>query len=299
VNRSVCVLTLALWTGACSDASPPSAEVAVAPESLHVGLIPYTPDNPYASYSSEHVCLPGPNRQAVSFRMHDEEDSDCSHWTGWWWEPDWAPPQALKYWGSDTCAVRKPDAAPSDFTALHFCRTAVPADTFRPLTTDPAAVHEFYALLKFGDECPPNSIEIQKKIINEDQNNQNSYLGTLDTLAPNEITNDALGNFTRLFFCYFRAAPTEAETMESFPDVGFSYAVFHDYEGKQPGWVVAKRFVYSDDSNYHTRNEYFPDPADHPEVVEFQALVENPRPMLPDGAGGPARDTCFDWARVR
>jgi hypothetical protein len=84
--------------------------------------------------------------------------------------------------------------------------------------------------------------------------------------------------------------------MSEFPDLGFPYAVFHDFEGPQPAWILRKRFVFSDDSNNNNSNAYYPDPGAHPETLEFMSIIENP---LAQVGLGDSVNTYFDMARVR
>jgi hypothetical protein len=99
---------------------------------------------------------------------------------------------------------------------------------------------------------------------------------------------------TTLHFCFFRAASTKAETMSTFPDLGFTYAVFHDFDGAQPGWVLEKRWQYSDDKNYYTRNAYFGN-GDDELKEQFMKLVEDPVSPVAEES----HDTFFDYARVQ
>ncbi|HET9934549.1 MAG TPA: hypothetical protein VFQ35_27785, partial [Polyangiaceae bacterium] len=176
---------------------------------------------------------------------------------------------------------------------IRLCRCSVPADAFKPLTTDPLDRAQFYAVLKFGDSCPKHAVEVTKVIVNEDQDTQNAPTNTPELLYPNEIVDRALGNFTRLVFCYFRNAPSADDTMSEFPDLGVSYAVFHDFEGPQPGWVIRKRWQLSDDSNTaFPGNAYYADPPRDDIIAGFMDIIENP-------VRGTTHDTYFDMARVR
>ena len=81
--------------------------------------------------------------------------------------------------------------------------------------------------------------------------------------------------------------------MTSFPDLGMNYAVFHDFDGDQPSWVLLKKWIHSDDedSEAHYPDYYFPVSA--PELPDFKRIVE-----MPIGVGN-APDTTFDLAQVR
>jgi hypothetical protein len=250
---------------------------APADAKYYVGILPY-PDH-------EH-CLTGPGRDPVFFSMDDENDTSCTYWMGRFSIGRWVPPAMTKYPIPQDCRSE------NSGTWLSFCRMRVEDDTFRPLTTDPEKSHEFYAVLKFGERCPRHSLEISKKIDNEDTDNQNRA-SSARLLFPNVVTTGVLGSDTRLFFCYFRTAPTEAETMRQFPDLGFSYAVFHDFDGSQPSWVVSKSWRYSDDENKGTANSYYPD-ARSVEVSQFKEIIENTAATVSEGP-----NTYFDQARVR
>ena len=279
-----CAALAALLAGACGDAQAQAPAVS----ELLVGVVPYQLEPTF--------CPQGPNRDSVFFKMDDEDLSHCSYESGDFGEGRWVLPQAAKYPIPNECSGSR------DHTILRFCRTVVPANAFRPLTADPADVAQFYAVLKFGDRCPAHSIELSKLIVNEDIDTDNAPTGAAasDLLYPNEIVDGALGNFTRLFFCYFRSAPTLADVMSEFPDLGFPYAVFHDFEGPQPGWVIRKRWQYSDDSNEaQPVNRYAPDPELDATAAEFSRIVENPFRVAPNPRDGRGRDTCFDYARVR
>jgi hypothetical protein len=269
----VCAVALVVSAG-CGD--DPLARTS--PPGLVVGVVPYG--------AEPDLCQQGTNRESVSIRMDDENDTRCSYESGDRAEGRWVSPHAAKYPLPPTTEICD-DL--HDYTWLRFCRTRVDADAFRPLTSEPHAREQFYAILRFGDSCPEHSIEISKTIVNEDVDNENQPKGpeALELLHPNEVAGDAFGNYTKLHFCFFRNAPTEEETMSEFPDLGFPYAVFHDFEGSQPGWVMKKRWQYSDDSNQlDPVNSYSEADAD------FMNIVENP---LRDRY----RDTCLDFAQVR
>lgn len=261
---------------ACGESAGPVSSGGTA---TVVGVLPYA--------TSAIYCEQGTNRESAYFRMDDENDTHCSYETGDLESSFWAPPGAAKVPLPEECGPRR------THTLLQFCRTSVPAGTFRPLTTDPDAHAQAYALLRFGDSCPPHSVEISKRIINEDADNENDPIEAADLLAPNQIVDDARGNYTKLYFCLFRAAPSVADTMDEFPDLGFPYAVFHDFDGDQPGWVIRKRWQYSDDSNQaRPVNQYVPSADVSEDSAVLQLMIENPER---DGDF----DTYFEFARVR
>ena len=61
-----------------------------------------------------------------------------------------------------------------------------------------------------------------------------------------------------------------------FPNLGFSFGVFHDYEGFQPPWVVGKLWRRTDDESSSGVNWYSgPDgSSEGPEVDELKRMVE-------------------------
>lgn len=266
----------ALFACACGDATGPSSTGGTG---AVVGVVPYA--------TSASFCEQGTNRESAYFRMDDENDTHCSYETGDLEAGFWVSPQAAKVPLPEECEQRR------SHTLLPFCRTSVAAGSFRPLTTDPEDHAQAYALLRFGDSCPPHSVEISKRIINEDTDNRNDPIQAAELLAPNEIVDDARGNYTKLYFCLFQAAPSVADTMNEFPDLGFPYAVFHDFDGDQPGWVIRKRWQHSDDSNQvRPGNQYVPSPEVSADSAVLQLMIENPE-------RGGSFDTYFELARVR
>lgn len=279
-------LAALLAVGCTSAASEPDA---MEPE-LDLGLLGYS------AVDASAPCKIGPSRAGVRFMMDGETATGCSHATGDRGEGPWVSPYARKYRAPTRGEICSP--AVREYTRLSFCKTRVPAELFKPLTTDPEAREQFYAVLMFGDACPAQSVHVSKRIVNEDAENQNVLEGVAPEQAlPNVITGDLLGNFTWLHFCLFRSSDDGGETMTEFPDLGFPYAVFHDFEGPQPAWVIEKRFEYSDDSNDATDpNRYYPDPARHSETLDLMSMIEHDATV--DG-GVDALNTYFDMARVR
>jgi hypothetical protein len=284
---SVLFATVGAVSGACTSSVP---EAGMLADELDVGVLSYSAADATAP------CNTGPSRTGVRFMMDGEYATGCSHATGDRGEGDWVSPYARKFRASSRPEICS--AGVRTYTRLSFCKTRVPADLFKPLTVDPEATEQAYALLMFGDACPPQAIEISKRIVNEDADNQNELEGVSPEEAlPNVITGDLLGNFTWLHFCLFRSASSSADTMTEFPDLGFPYAVFHDFEGPQPGWVMQKRFEYSDDSNDASDpNRYYPDPDTHPETLDLMPMIEHDATIT---GGVDALNTYFDMARVR
>jgi len=222
--------------------------------------------------------------------MDDDNTSHCSNSTGSLGEGSWVAPAASKP------PPQVPPCAASTWSTLHTCRVEVEPDDFKPLTSDPEDAANFYAVLMFGDRCPEGSTEVSKRIVNEDKDGNNLIEGAPDAALPNYTESGGLGNATKLYFCFFRAAATVEQTMTAFPDLLIPYAVFHDFDGDQPGWVLEKRWQYSDDENNGndsttktSANGY--SPADQGVSGQFQRLVENPQL-------GSTSNTYFDLARV-
>lgn len=111
----------------------------------------------------------------------------------------------------------------SNNTDLKFCR--VDGRTFKPLmgcnglTVD---TPRDYAVLKLGSVCPNGSVEFEKFIDNENDNNDNWYYDSSGDHAPNNY----LWGDTRLHFCFFGTASSVSATMGSFPSLGIPYGVF-------------------------------------------------------------------------
>jgi hypothetical protein len=278
---------VALASAGCSGSAPGTAETTA--RELTVGVIPY-------AVTGVESCPPSPKREPVHFSMDDDDGTQCSRATGDWGEGTWVLPDAVRP------SVPIPCKTTRDHTVLQLCRVSVAEDAFRPLTTDPSRTEDFYAVMRFGPRCPPGSVEIYKKIYNEEQDVAKEEKEVPEEASglwrlrdPNESVNDELFHYTRLFFCYFRAAATEAETMQRFPDIGIPYAVFHDFDDYQPGWVIAKRWLLSDDDNNASTyfNTYGSPTEDRSVIAEFsQKVIKNP---MRDAV----TDTYFDMARVR
>lgn len=285
--RCRCVAIILLSTAACSSAG---SEATSREAELEVGLLAYSAQDATAP------CKIGPSRMGLRFMMDGETATGCSHATGDRGEGPWVSPYARKFRAESREEICSPGVRA--YTRLSFCKTRVPAGLFKPLTIDPDASAHFYAVLMFGDGCPADSVHVSKRIVNEDADNQNLLEGVSPAEAlPNVITGDLLGNFTWLHFCLFRSADDPSETMSEFPDLGFPYGVFHDFEGPQPSWVIEKRFEYSDDSNDATDpNRYYPDPSTSNEALDLMPMIEHDATI----AGGvDALNTYFDMARVR
>jgi hypothetical protein len=245
------------------------------PDATAVGVVPYAPRDSIP-------CPFGAAREGVIVFNHDEDDTVCLQQTGALGEGLWVLPQSSKY-DDLQCRPRDP-AASRTITYMSFCR--VDGRPFKPLTTDPSATEQFYAVLKLGDEpCPNGAVEMIRRMDTEDWENGSAAVGRL---GPNQIVNQIDSTATVFHFCYFRWAETAADTMTTFPDLGFPYAVFHDFEGPQPLWVTLKRWLYSSNESSGNKSDLSSPVGDSQAVGQFERIVERP-----DNA------TFFDMARVR
>jgi len=246
------------------------------PESTALGILAYQP-NGFGD------CPLGAGRDSVQIRLFNEIDTSCSEGSGSRGEAFWVLPQTGKY--EPSCVPSSP-SLPGGHVRLPFCR--VDGRSFKALTADPAATDQFYALLKLGDApCPASSVEMVRKIDDEDDLGDAMAWTALGHLGPNQ-TATAADSTTTLHFCFFRWAAAGEETMAAFPDLGFPYAVFHDFDGPQPSWVTLKRWVYSSDEDSTNRSGLTSPTNDEVAVGQFQAVIERPN-----------HATTFDIARVR
>jgi hypothetical protein len=223
------------------------------------------------------ACPLGAGQAGLWIYTHDEDNPACSDATGSRGEGPWVLP--------DYEGPREPVCGASHATNMDFCR--VDGARFAAMTTeaDPA---QFYAVLKLGTTCPKGSIEVTKTIDNEDHPAADEPSRAIGALGPNEVRTGALGTYTNLTFCYFRAAATPDDVMPGFPDLGFPYAIFHRFTGDQPPWVIAKSWQ-------HSRDEV--------DAVAFRSYGVAPPDVLTDfyeviGDFG-SNSTTFNMARVR
>jgi hypothetical protein len=219
-------------------------------------------------------CPTGSGRDGVQFFIDDENEPTqvfCTHDTGQNGEGPWVFPDAAKY---------RPPCNPGKDTVLFFCR--VDGALFKQTSADPRAVEQPYALLQLGTRCPPGSVSVIKLFSTETDVVPPLHSYAVGAIGPNDLHNGD-SNTARLAFCYFNAALAPGDTMRAFPDLGFPYAVFHDFEGPQPSWVLAKRWHYSDNEDVTGHNQYVP-----PALDRFEDVIENTN-----------ADTVFDMARVR
>lgn len=244
--------------------------VTCGDDATAVGVVTYTP-------TGSGACKMGAGREGLQIQMHDADSPPCSDQSGSAGEGPWVLPDDGRK-QQPICSFRQ------DRTVLNFCR--VDGARFQPITagSDPT---QFYAVLKLGDRCPNGSVEVTRVIDNEDRPGDTPNL-VLGDPRPNIVLVDpTAGTLTTLVFCYFRAAASASETMTTFPDLGFPYAVFHDYVDEQPPWVILKRWQQSGDANGKNNKDAY-QASDSSVIDEFRKVIE-------DGQ----YTTTFDVARVR
>jgi len=256
-----------------------------------VGVVPY-----FAGGLGE--CPIGAGFEGVEIFMFDEEEPTCASSSGVAGEPAWVYPDAAK---------EPPPSCPTNvqFTPLLFCR--VDSRLFSAATSGGPAYD--YAVLNLSGKgtCPNGSEPVMRHISNEDTDDRSFYAGHPD---PNRVVVDpTLGEFTELHFCVFRAASSAsggdagaAAGADPFPDLGFPYAVFHDFDGFQPPWVIRKSWLLSADEVPRNDDYYCHDPG--PATESLAAMVEGDRVLVTNTCQAPIRTvdhatTVFDLARVR
>jgi len=243
--------------------------------STAIGVVAYQPD---PSRSHNQSCPIGWMREGVSIYVDGEDVDGCSLATGDQGEPSWLPPSAAK----DVLCT--PASAIRGGTWLPFCR--VDGDLFRPFAGDGRGSPS-YAVLSLGESCPTGSSLLVRQISTEHDNDRSRVLGS--GAAHNQARTDV--HLTELHFCLF-TAPADGEPVQTaFPDLGLPYAVFHDFDGVQPPWVIAKRWQLNDDEVDGNADAYVP--ADGASLDVLRTMIENPI------ASNGHQTTIFDLARVR
>ena len=208
------------------------------PDDTAVGILP--------SWTDGNIdCGIGVGREGVDILLNSNNSLACLSETGARGEGKWVLPQAERY--DQVCkAVSATATSTPNLVDLPFCR--VDGNQFKPMTTDPTATDQFYAVLMMGTRCPNGSVEVVWQLDTPDVNDASSCAGAApDTpCGPNQAVNLGAGASTFfMHFCFFRSAASEDGVMTSFPEVGKAYAVFHDFGGGQPPWVILKRWLYS------------------------------------------------------
>jgi hypothetical protein len=229
-------------------------------------------------YTVGPPCPLGAGTDGVVIDMGDDLTTGCTAVAGDLGEPSNPPPEAVK--SPPPCV---PGGAKRSTTRLSFCR--VDGQLFKPFIGNQAFA---YAVLKLGQQCPPGAVDVIKDINNDDAARQNGALGDL---GPNQ----SHGAATQLHFCVFPAVDDpNVDTLSSFPNLGFVYGVFHDFEGFQPPWVRAKHWKLSDDESGGTLNEY--------SLLDGSregAAIDLLKRMVEDVPPTSRNDTMFDFAVVR
>jgi len=173
-------------------------------------------------------------------------------------------------------------------TDFRFCR--VDGSRFLPVATT-AQIAKQYAVLKLGTDCPNGSLDMVKRLDNEDRGHSSSTSGNA---FPNFV--DPYGD-THFHFCLFRHGPDALEDRQVvaggplFPDVGLtSYGVF-----AAPDFFYAadwqKGYVQTDDEDTNNGNawEYLPPNLDLQSV--YRIIGDNP-------PSGTYRNSVFNIANV-
>lgn len=161
-----------------------------------------------------------PNGQGVlTIHMDDEDNNNANSRSGWI--------------GAITSTSN---------TTFRFCR--VRGTQFRALSST-NVIQNHYAVLKLGSFCPNGSVEFTRHFDNEDNNNKNSYSGSI---APNVSNSN-----TTLSFCLFRWS---ALTMGAFPDFGTQYGVFAASDFSQR---IQTGSLHTDDEDRNNKNGYWAD----------------------------------------
>jgi hypothetical protein len=216
------------------------------PDETAVGVIRYGADGGVD-------CQNGPGLEPVDVELYSYPDSRClKETTGSHGEGQWQLPQA------DRCELtcnKTPVVPATTATAtatverslvrLQLCR--VDGRGFRPMTADASETDQSYAVLMLGSKCPNGSINVGWQLDTPDTNDATSCEGAAPkpSCGPNQgVTAGGASTFD-LRFCLFRAGATADDVMPEFPDVGTPYAVFHDFTGDQPSWVMLKRWILS------------------------------------------------------
>jgi len=258
-----------------------------------VGVLYYSP---FPDTVAEAHCPVGAQMEPVDLYMDAEDIDGCTATLGDLGEPLWTEPESPKTLPG--CPLL------GSGTWLYLCR--VDGKLFTNPPVDPRGGDAGYAVLSLGSRCPAGSLPVVRHLSDE---------GTCDrsrspalSIAPNAIANpggphsvgctgtqgqETGADFTDLHFCLFEPGPPAepGAPAAAFPDLGFPYAVFHDFDGPQPPWVISKRWMLNDDETTLNQDSY--DPAEGPATDGLRSMVE--AWQGPNGHLG----TLFEIARVR
>lgn len=179
---------------------------------------------------TEGTC--GNQSENLSIRMDTEDDNPSNTASGWIGDTEWD----------------------SHFVKLNLCR--VNGADFHPPTAG------FYGVLKLGLSCPPGSNELQRKLDNEDTNNNNQRSGDpyADAIAtdPNSFRGGpGPGTSTYITICSFNAADRQPGDGPAWPELGFPYGVFGSPSTGVP--YIDFGYVQADDEDSGNGNESIPD----------------------------------------
>lgn len=128
-------------------------------------------------------------------------------------------------------------------TRFRFCR--VPS-SFRPILEAGSAYD--YAVLQLSLSCPSGSHSMWRYFDNEDSNNANSGSGPY---FPNVNVG---GRNWQMKFCVFDDSQG-AQTMTSFPSLGFTYGVFAPLDMPAP-YNLWSGYLYKDDEDSNNQNSW-------------------------------------------
>jgi len=259
IFRGCAVLAL-FSTGCGSEVGTGSPEDGVSnvADSESVGAVQQAVANsPTAIGVIQIRSLDCPPVDTVTLYTDDEDDNNESDSSGW------DAPDVVR-------RARRHDTGRTG-TTFTFCR--VEGANFKTLTSHGNSAY-YYAVLKLGTTCPNGSKDVERDVDGETDDNRTAISGPV---GPNSANKAAF-----LHFCVFDSI---SDKMQSFPDIGMPYAVFHDYDGAQPSFVLGKRWVYTDDEDLH--NFDFTNPRSGALFDEFNVMI------------GGSTNTMFDMARVR
>lgn len=259
------LLPLALAITSCAmetgDPAFETGEPALDPSGENIGVVQdeISLFNKYAVGVMPLDARACPSENLVTIYTDDEDDDNESDYTGF------ELPQTVR-------RARRHDTGRGG-TTWKFCK--VDGRSFKSLTKYASKTHYYYATLKLGLECPNGSLDFQRQVDGEHDDNQTRISGPA---APNAKSVSSM-----VFnYCLFGA---NTDKMTSFPDLGMSYAIFHDYDGEQPDHFIAKRWVYSDDEDYHNFN--YTSPYGGADFLAFDAII------------GGGSNTMYDIAQVQ
>jgi hypothetical protein len=121
---------------------------------------------------------------------------------------------------------------------------------FKPHTTDVSQTGRYYGVLRMSESCPANGLKASRYVDTEDDDNANRVEGSLSPSSWNKYG-------FNLQFCVFTSGPS-SNVEHGFPDIGVSYAVFHDYDdvaiGDNQYKILKKRYFMTNDEDDGNNN---------------------------------------------